>query len=301
MELRHLRYFIAVAEELNFTRAGEKLRLSQPSLTRQVHNLEEELGVRLFNRAKNHVSLTEEGASFLVDAKKLIANSEEIVTAVRHFRRREPDKLKLGCLAKYNFHLLPATLKTFYKAYPKMSVNLFDISPAEQLRALAARKIDLGFIGLRPPDADSKTPDLLWECVAHHAVVVVLPSKHALAKKTTIALNQLKNICFVAMSEETHPGARSWLNSTCRDSGSFIPRILQDVALESGIMTFVAAGLGVTLAREQIRNSLPPGVVFRLITSPAKVEYWIAWHRDNRSPSLLEYVEIVKKEAPAWG
>ena len=300
MELRHLRYFIAVAEELNFTRAGAKLRLSQPSLTRQVHQLEEELGVPLFNRTKNHVSLTEEGKSFLVDAKKLIAASLEIMKAVQQFRPGKSDQLNLGYLAKFNFDLFPTTLETFYKAYPEMSVNLFDLSPAEQLQALKSRKIDLGFIGLRPPNSESKTPYLLWECVAHHPVVAVLPSTHPLARKAAIALKDLKQICFVAMSEETHPGSRMWLKSLCHEAASFTPRILQDVALESGLMTFVATGLGITLARQQIKRLPHPGVVFRLLAPPVKDDHWIAWHRDNRSPALLEYIEIVKKEAPFW-
>ena len=300
MELRHLRYFIAVAEELNFTRAAEKLRLSQPSLTRQVHNLEEELGVLLFNRTKNHVSLTEEGTSFFTDAKSLIAASLKSVKAVQNFVPEKSDRLNLGYLAKFDFDSLPATLETFYKAHPEMSVNLFDMCPAEQLRALDSRKIDLGFVGLRPPDADATKPDLLWECVAHHAGVVVLPSDHPLAKKTTIALHDLKRSYFVAMSEETHPGSRMWLTSLCREAASFTPRILQDVALESGIMTFVAAGLGVTLARESIKRWPHPGVVFRPVSPPFKVDHWIAWRRENTSPAFLEYIEIVKREAPAW-
>ncbi len=136
MELRHLRYFVAVAEELKFTRAADRLHLAQPSLTRQIHNLEEELGVRLLDRTKNQVSLTEEGVSFLVDAKRLVALSLESVTAVQRFSRGETGQLNLGYLFKFNFDLLPATLATFYQACPEMAVNLFDMSPAEQLRAL---------------------------------------------------------------------------------------------------------------------------------------------------------------------
>src|SRR5213075_2447397 len=108
MELRHLRYFVAVAEELNFTRAATKLHLAQPSLTRQVHNLEEELGVRLLDRTKNQVSLTEEGKSFLVDARRLLALSLESVKAVQRFGRGENAQLNLGYLFKFNFDLLPA-------------------------------------------------------------------------------------------------------------------------------------------------------------------------------------------------
>jgi DNA-binding transcriptional LysR family regulator len=299
MELRHLRYFVAVAEELNFTRAAEQLHLAQPSLTRQIHNLEEELGVRLLNRTKNQVSLTEEGKSFLVDAKKLVASSLESITSVQRFSRGESDRLNLGYTFKFHFDLLPASLKTFHLGAPHIAMNLFDMSPAEQLHALEARKIDLGFIGLRPPGLDKGASLLMWECVAHHPVVVVLPSHHPLAKKTKISRKDLKSQFFVAMSEQTHPGSRAWLSKLCEEAG-FIPKILQDVELESGIMTFVAEGLGVTLAREQIKKLTHPGVVFRPLAMPVKADYWIAWHRENQSKALATYIEIVKKEAPNW-
>jgi DNA-binding transcriptional LysR family regulator len=126
--------------------------------------------------------------------------------------------------------------------------------------------------------------------------VVALPENHPLAKKSKIKLSDLKSLFFVAMSEQTHPGSRDWLTGLCQQAG-FSPRILQDVELESGIMTFVAEGLGVTLAREQIRNLPHPGVVFRPLASAAKAEYWIAWHRENRAKALIRYIEIVKAQA----
>jgi DNA-binding transcriptional LysR family regulator len=296
MELRHLRYFVAVAEELNFTRAAEKLRLAQPSLTRQIHNLEEELGVRLLDRSRNQVSLTEEGKSFLMDARRLVALSLESVKAVQRFSRGESGQLNLGYLFKFNFDLLPSTLATYYQICPEIAVNLFDMSPAEQLRALEARKIDLGFVGLRPPATGKIVTELAWECVARHNVVAVLPAGHPLARKRKINLADLKSLFFVAMSEQTHPGSRDWLSSLCHGAG-FTPRILQDVELESGLMTFVAEGLGVTLAREQIKNLPHPGVVFRPLAMAAKAEYWIGWRRENQSKALSQYIEVVKKEA----
>jgi DNA-binding transcriptional LysR family regulator len=287
-----------VAEELNFTRAAEKLRLAQPSLTRQIHNLEEELGVRLLDRSRNQVSLTQEGKSFLLDARRLVALSLESVKAVQRLSRGESGQLNLGYLFKFNFDLLPATLATFYLACPEIAVNLFDMSPAEQLHALEARKIDLGFIGLRPPASHKEMAALNWECVAHHDVVVVLPARHPLTKQNRVRLLDLKSLFFVAMSEETHPGSRAWLAALCQQAG-FSPRILQDVELESGLMTFVAEGLGVTLAREQIRKLPHRGVVFRPLAASAKADYWIAWHRENHSKSLGQYIEVVKKQAVA--
>jgi DNA-binding transcriptional LysR family regulator len=296
MELRHLRYFVSVADELNFTRAAEKLHVAQPSLTRQIHNLEDELGVRLLDRSKGRISLTEEGRTFLIDARRLVSLSLESVQAVQRFSRGESSQLNLGYLFKFNFDLLPATLASFYVARPEIAVNLFDMVPAEQLRALESRKIDLGFVGLRPSGVADTFDGLLWECVARHDIVAVLPANHPLAKRRSILMRDLKASFFVAMSEQTHPGSQDWLRSLCADAG-FTPRILQDVDLETGIMTFVAEGLGVTLAREQIKNLPHPGVVFRPVAMAPKADYWIAWHGSNRSKALAHYIDIVKKEA----
>src|SRR5712671_3601601 len=179
MELRHLRYFVAVAENLNFTRAASKLRLAQPSLTRQIRNLEEEIGVRLLNRSKSHVGLTEEGRSFLVDARRILALAAESVLSVQRLSRGETGQLNIAYLSNFDFELLPETLGTFRQSFPHVALNLFDMTPAEQFRALEARKIDLGFIGLRPPAA---IKELQWESVARQRTLVVLPAKHPLAR-----------------------------------------------------------------------------------------------------------------------
>ena len=295
MELRHLRYFMAVAEELNFTRAAAKLHLAQPSLTRQIHSLEKEIGVSLFDRSRNRTTLTEEGRRFLVDAKRLVALSVESIKSVQNFSRGESGQLNLGYLFKFDFDLLPATLASFATVCPEVAVNLFDMSPAAQIRALEARKIDLGFVGLKPT-VTGNSDTLLWECVAHHKVVVALPAAHPLAKKARVRMLDLKNLFFVAMSEEKHPGSREWLSGICKEAG-FIPKILQDVEVESGLMTFVAEGLGVTLAREQMTSLPHNGVVFRPLTTRAMADYWIAWHTDNQSKALATYIDIVKKHA----
>lgn len=293
MELRHLRYFVAVAEALSFTKAATKLHLAQPSLTRQIHNLEEELGVRLFNRSKTYVALTEEGRSFLVDGRRILALATESILAVQRLSRGETGQLNIAYLSNFDFELLPETLNTFRHTFPHIALNLFDMSPAEQLRALEARKIDLGFVGLRPPAAAG----LQWECIAQHRTVVVLPAKHPLSGKRQVKLADLEAMFFVGMSEKTHPGFRDWLNQTCRQAG-FTPRVLQDAELEPALMTFVAEGLGVTLAREHIRKLPHPGVVFRALAPPGTSDYCIAWNRHNDSRGLQQYIEIIKDLAP---
>jgi DNA-binding transcriptional LysR family regulator len=297
MELRHLKYFVAVADTLSFTKAAMKLHLAQPSLTRQIQNLEEEIGVRLLNRSKKHVALTEEGTAFLMDARRVLTLAEESIQSVQRLSRGETGQLNIGYLSNFNFDLLPRSLATFRQAYPHLALNLFDMTPAEQLRALDVRKIDLAFVGLRYASASQS---LEWECITRHKTVVALPLKHPLAKKTRIALHELKTMFFVGMSEKTNPGFRDWLSQTCQPAG-FTPRILQDADLEPSLMRFVAEGLGVTLAREQIKNIPHPGVAFRPLNPVVKAEYWIAWNRDNASTVLREYIEIVKKLAASEG
>lgn len=290
MELRHLRYFVAVAEDLSFTKAAGKLHLAQPSLTRQIHNLEEELGVRLLNRSKSRVTLTEEGRSFLADARRILALATESVLAVQRLGRGEVGQLNIAYLPNFDFELLPETLKAFRQTFPHIALNLFDMTPAEQLRALEARKIDLGFVGLPPP---ATATAIEWESISQHRTVAVLPAKHPLVHKRHLNLGELETMFFVGMSEKTHPGFREWLNRTCQQAG-FTPRVLQDAELETALMTFVGEGLGVTLAREPIKKLPHPGVAFRPLAPALKSDYCIAWNRSNDSRALRQYIEIIK-------
>ncbi len=290
MELRHLRYFVAVAEALNFTKAAAKLHLAQPSLTRQIHNLEEELGVRLLNRSKSQVALTEEGRSFLGDAQRILALATESILAVQRLSRGETGQLNIAYLPNFDFELLPETLRAFRQAFSHIALNLFDMTPAEQLHALEARKIDLGFVGLPPP---ATAGGIAWQSIARHRTVVVLPAQHPLARKRQVNLGELETMFFVGMSDKTHPGFRDWLNRTCQQAG-FTPRVLQDAELEPALMTFVAEGLGVTLAREHIKKLPHPGVALRPLAPPLTSDYCIAWNRNNDSRALLQYIQIVK-------
>lgn len=149
MELRHLRYFVAVAEVLSFTRAAERLHLAQPSLTRQIKDLEAEIAVRLFDRSGKRICLTQEGESFLLDARRLLAECAQSVQAVQRLSRGEASQLNIGYIANIYHDLLPATLGAFRKACPRTALNLFDMTPDEQYRALDERRIDLGFVCFR--------------------------------------------------------------------------------------------------------------------------------------------------------
>ena len=264
MELRHLRYFVAVAEELSFTKTAQKLRLAQPSLTRQVRNLEEEIGVRLLNRANNRVALTDEGRFFLSDAKRLLSMCAQSVDAVQRMNRGERSQLNIGYVSNLHYGLLPATLGAFRKLSPDVALNLFDMRSAEQFQALDDRKIDLGFVGLRPALSHQ---EMRSESVAQDTMLVAVPMDHPLVKKTQIKLADLAPQFFIEMSALTHPGARQWLLHTCRSAG-FAAKILQEADTEMTAIKFVVDGLGVALMPEQITGLSHQGTVF-LPLSPA--------------------------------
>lgn len=294
MELRHLRYFVAVAEELSFTKAAKKLRLSQPSLTRQIRNLEKEIGVRLLERSSHRVGLTEEGRLFLFESKKLLAMCADTVSAVQRMDSTAGNQLNIGYVASIHYGLLPATLGAFRKLYPRVALNLFDMTSTEQFEALDGFKIDLGFVGLRPALANQ---DLLSECVGHDKMVVALSVNNALAKSAKIKLSSLASEFFIAMSAKTHPGACEWLLATCEGAG-FTAKILQEADAEFTAIRFVTDGLGVALMPQQIQGLPHEGVVFRPLSPPLTCESTIAWRADNPSKPLKDYIRIVKELSP---
>ncbi len=276
---------------MSFTKAAQKLRLAQPSLTRQVRNLEDEIGVRLLDRSNNRVALTEEGHRFLFDSKKLLAMCAETVAAVQRMNSGESSQLNIEYVANIHYGLLPATLGAFRKLCPGVALNLFDMTSAEQFQALDGHKIDLGFVGLRPA-LSSHT--LLSECVAHDTILVATPGRHPLAKKAKVKLTDLAPQFFIGMSAKTHPGGREWLIETCRSAG-FAAKILQEADTEPTAIRFVADGLGVALMPEQITGLPHDGVVFRPLSPPLLRESTIAWRADNHAKPLRDYIQIVKE------
>jgi DNA-binding transcriptional LysR family regulator len=291
MELRHLRYFVGVAEALSFTRAAEKLHTAQSSLTRQIKDLEEELGVRLLNRTKQQVSLTDEGRSFLADAKRLLAIAAEMVESVRRLNGGEIRAFNVGYVSNLFYDLLPKTLASFHQLFPTVSVNLFDLSCGEQFRALEDGKLDLGFVGLHEPIARR---GLEFRSIASYKTVAALPQDNPLAGQATVELKALAPMFFIGMSEVSYPGYRDWLTKTCRRA-AFTPKVLQDVDLERTMIHAVAAGLGVALVPEQLKKLEHDNIVFRPLNPTVATEGCVAWRSENPSAALQAYVRIVEQ------
>lgn len=291
MELRHLRYFVAVAESLSFTKAAETLKIAQPSLTRQIRNLEEEIGVRLLDRTRQPVVLTAEGRSFLADSRRVLVLVGEMITSAQGRRSGETRALNIGYVSDLFYDLLPRTLASFRQAFPTVAVNLFDLSFGEQLRALQEGRLDLAFVGLQAPVARC---GLQFRTVASYKTVAALPKTNPLAAKPRVELKALAPMYFIGMSEASYPGYGEWLAQTCHRAG-FTPRVLQDVELEPRMLRAVSAGLGVALVPEQIKKLPHKNVVFRPVKPAVVTEACVAWKGENPSAPLQAYVEIVER------
>jgi DNA-binding transcriptional LysR family regulator len=167
------------------------------------------------------------------------------------------------------------------------------MTSAEQFQALEAHKIDLGFVGLHPALSGH---ELLSECVSHDTLLVALPARHPLAKRSTLKLADLAPQFFIGMSAKTHPGAREWLLKTCQSAG-FEARILQEADVDPTAIRFVADGLGVAFMPAQITVLPHEGVVFRPLSPPLRRESTIAWRNNNTSKPLKDYIQIVKEHS----
>jgi len=290
MELRHLRYFVAVADALSFTRGAEKLRIAQPSLTRQIQDLEDELGVRLLDRTKKKVTLTKEGEFFLERAKRLLGFSDELVQAIREVDHKVSHTVNIGYVANPFHRVLPASLTAFEKEFPDISINLFGIPSADQIIAVKDGKLDVGFVGLFEPSDDS---DLQYLVVGSYRGVALVPRNNSRAKKGVIGLNDLAQTFFVGVSETCYPGYSRWLKATCEQVG-IRAKIVQIADNDSTLIQAVRSGLGVAILPEQIKDVPHDNIVIKNITPPILFPSSIVWRKDNSSTGLKAYLEVVK-------
>ncbi|MDQ6765180.1 MAG: LysR substrate-binding domain-containing protein [Verrucomicrobiota bacterium] len=289
MELRHLRYFVAVGEALSFTGAAKKLRLAQPSLSRQIRDLEEELGVRLLDRTTQGTRLTPSGKSFLADARRVLAHGEQIVQAVRRLDRDEKRDLRIGYVADLVYDLLPPSIAAFQAVFPTVPVHLYDMTCGEQLTALSEGRLDLGFLG--SPEVEERA-GIRARQIAAYKTVAAVSKKNPLARRSVIKLKELEPMFFVGISEQSRPGYRKWLTSNCAKAG-YRPKVLQEVDFDRPVLHAVASGLGVALLPAPVKKLPHPDVVFRPVSPPIVTPFWVAWREDVGFPAIEAYVSVV--------
>jgi DNA-binding transcriptional LysR family regulator len=290
MELRHLRYFVTVAEELHFGRAAARLHLSQPPLSMQIKALEEELGTRLLARTQRKVELTAAGAVFLKEARDILARVEQAATMARRAARGETGELAVGFVTIADYNVLPTALSAFRARNPGIALSLREATTDVQLRDLAEERLDVGFVLSPVNDERLALLPLLRE-----PLVAALPQQHALASgRGPLALHRLSDAPFILFPRHMAPGLYDDIVSFCRRSG-FSPRVEQEAVQMQTIVSLVSAGLGVALIPASMLNLGRTGVVYRKLreTSPL-TEIALAWRARDARPALARFLEAVR-------
>jgi len=290
MELRHLRYFIAVAEELHFGRASQRLGIAQPPLSQQIRRLETEMGLQLLQRTKRRVQLTEEGRAFLEGAREALRQVDRAVEVAQRAGRGEVGKLAIGFLGAATYSLLPSILIAFRRRYPDVEVKLQELKTSELIAALRSGQVHVGFVRL--PLQDEL---LAVEPILREELMVALPERHPLASRTHISFHDLAQEIFLMPPPQLAPSFHKQVFNLCRQAG-FAPKLGAEASQLQTILNLVAAGMGITLATESVRNFTGRGVVFKQLPDPAPiVEFGIAWLHDEHSAVLSAFLKVVRE------
>lgn len=294
MELRHLRYFLAVAEELNFRRAAEKLGIAQPPLSSQIHDLESEIGVQLFRRVPKGAELTEAGVAFLSAVPAIFDRLDQAVKLAQRGGRGEVGQLRVGYTGSASFNqIVPRSLRAFRRAYPKVELTLEELNSPQLLDQLSRQRLDAVFIrpGKEPPPGFTVTP------LDEEPMMVVVPSGHRLAVRYAVDLAELKGEPFILFSRALGPGLYDEVIEGCRRVG-FEPTVAQIAPQITSIANLVAVELGVSMVPAQVANTTIPAVTFLPISGKAPVaRLALATRLDDRSVVTRNFRAFVQKVA----
>lgn len=287
MEIRQLHYFLTVAEELNFSRAAERLHITQPPLSLQIQKLENELGVLLFRRTNRYVEITEAGEVFKEDVIKLLEQLDRAVEKVKRTHSGEVGKIRVGFVGSATYDILPLVLRDFRREYPDIEVTLIEMSTPRQQEGLIDGEIDIGF--LRPP---INREELFMMEVSKMPCVLAVPKSHPLLEKKDLVLSDLKPFPFVMLSPKTWEGLYKEVQRSCEP-------IIQQEALEfQTVIGLVAAGLGIAVVPQSAANLHPQDVVFLDLDGQLPVvSMGIAWRKDDSSPIINSFIEVIKNIA----
>ena len=290
-----MRYFVAVAEEKNFTRAAARLHLAQPSLSRQIRDLENELGVALLHRGKGGITLTAAGNEYLAQARKLLADSAIAIHVTQAIGRSEDRRLLIGTVEPMTSSgLLAKILENFSRSWPEVRVELRELFSVEQHRLIAARELDAGFV-YRPPD-DSSIYDSFIVLENRH--VAALSGNHRLGHKGKLFLRDLAGESFVQFSRPLWSDRIDAIAEKCAAAG-FTIRIVQEAQRLHTLMEFVAQGIGVAIIPDPFCR--PDRVVFKKLEDlDLAANLRLTWLRHNDSALLKEFTAATRQVAPKF-
>jgi len=291
MELRQLKYFIAVAEELNFTRAAERCHIAQPPLSQQIKKLEEELGVLLFHRTNRIVTLTEEGKSFLTVARESLRNLEEGVKTVRSIARGETGRLRVGYLNSAIQTRFPEALTAFRKQHPGITLEMKENESRNQKEALRAGSLDVGLCHHNASDARTLNSRIFLVDTYYLAV----HETHPLAVRKSVGWRDLDNELFIMFSRENYPNAYERTLTRFRTL-DIRPKIIQDANTHQAKLSLIAAGMGMGFIPERMKQVRPACVTFLPFDWDGNEQHSsikIAWKKGEISTPLRYFLTII--------
>ncbi len=293
MELRHLRYFVAVGEEQHYGRAALRLRVVQPALSRQIQDLEEEVGFKLFERLPRGVKLSPAGKLFLEDARRILQDVNEAAARAARVARGQSGTLRVGFSENASWRgVVPESLRRFREIQPDAELQLQPLPSLEQLEAIRSSRLDAGFV-LDMPKAD---PELERLRVAIQRIELAVPTGHPLTKLKELRLRDLTDASFVWFPRRASPALYDRLMRECFRGGLKSPQIVQDGLNEATILSLVATGLGVGWVLGTARWRCAKGVVITSVVDlNVPLLLALAWRKDNKSPLLASFVTEVQR------
>jgi len=287
VELRHLRYLVAVAEELHFGRAAIRLNISQPPLSQQIRQLEEELGVQLFERTKREVRLTDAGKRVVSEAHQVLGQIDHFTKVAAQAGEGEIGHLSVGVPGGVN-EILVETLKLVARRFPGVRIELQYMTTGIQIEALREGRIHVGFLNLPVQE-----PALALETVRKEPLCVAVPKGHPFARYQQVPVSELKGQPVILFPRRVAPGLHDAITGMCRNAGFSLNAVHETDNVVAGL-TLVSAELGISFCTPSLRR-LWPDLLFRPVRSAVHVEQAVAYRRDAQSPVLGSFLSVVRQ------
>jgi DNA-binding transcriptional LysR family regulator len=291
MELRHLRYFVVVAEELHFTRAADRLNMAQPPLSQQIHQLESELNVKLFYRTKRQVELTAAGKILLKNVYKILNDIEKACDSAQRANRGEIGEIIVGFTGSATFDILPNLIQMYRKKFPLVDLTVLQLSTTDQIHSLLSGEINIGILC-----APIKNSELNFEVIRQEPFIIAMPKNHPLASDPApIDVQELSKELFIMTPRKAGQIYYDIIINICHNAG-FSPNITQEVHELHTSISLVAAGMGVALVPYSIQNFRIKGIIYRqLKNSASTLKTALAWRSDEKSPLVRSFITLAKK------
>lgn len=289
MELRQLRYFVAVAEELHFRRAALRLHVAQPPLSQQIQRLERELGSELFRRTRRKVELTSAGEVFLAEARRTLVHAERAEEAVRSAARGEAGWLRVGFVGSISYDLLPRLLREFRERYPRVQMELRQLTTEDQVEGLRRGDIDVGLVRELESVEGLTVVPLLKE-----PLLAALPDNHPLSERESVSLAELSEERFITVPRSQAPRLYDRFVYLCHTAG-FSPRISQEALQFPTILGLVAAEMGVSTTPDAVRSFQKTGVSYLTLTGEeAESSVGVAYRGDETSAVIEAFLRVTR-------